>query len=110
VSDDRDCCYTLLFPFVVCQTHGGPYDDEAFVAGVHFGGLYQQMADGMVPGPAYVPPELVAQLDLAAMHHGLTVTSQPWAEYPEEWTLVTFGLAVTTEVDRAVHEESWPPA
>jgi hypothetical protein len=73
--------YGLVMPFVVCQSNGGPFDDAAFVAGVQFGDLSRQLAGGGPVEPAYVNPDLWAQLDLAAMHYGYRLIVQPWDEH-----------------------------
>lgn len=73
--------YGLVMPFVVCQSKGGPYDDESYVAGYEAGHLdailrYNALlrAQGFNPQP---PPgaapfhvENRPQLDLIAMRHG----------------------------------------
>jgi hypothetical protein len=90
VTDEEDG-FGLVYPFVVCQSKGGPYDDSAFVAGCQFGQVAAE-AKQIPKGQSrawYVYPEIVAQLDLLAMHEGLHLTSEPWDEHPEEWALVT---------------------
>lgn len=64
----------LVMPFVACRSHGGPYDDDAFVAGFQVGQINRALAaiaalegDGLT---AMVRADLAAQLDLIAMQHG----------------------------------------
>lgn len=79
--------YGLIMPFVVCQSKGGNLDDHAFVAGVQFGQLYQQLRGGGYVEPVYVTPDIVRQLDLAAMHCGYRMATDSWDEHN---TLVQF--------------------
>jgi hypothetical protein len=89
---EEDEGYGLLMPFTVCASQGGPYDDAAFVAGYTAGLLDGRLADpdNGWPIAQQVPSALVPQLDLLAMRHGWNITSEPWGEHPDEWTLVTF--------------------
>lgn len=85
--------YDLVMPFVVCG-EDGPYDDGSFVAGWVCGRADAQLK--ALEGTRatiefYADPRLVPQLDLIAMHHGLTLTHEPWEEHPDEWTAVTIG-------------------
>lgn len=90
--------FGLVMPFVVCATQGGPYEDHAFVAGVWFGQIGQILRHCQETGSdpdqfeMPVPTPLVPQLDLLAMHHGFTMTSEPWSEAPDEHTFVTFAV------------------
>lgn len=85
---------SLVMPFVVCTSQGGPYDDAAFVAGVRM----QQIDAILAAGPAdcgwvyrvAVEPTLAPQLDLVAMQHGYAMTHEPWEPHPDEWVLATF--------------------
>lgn len=94
---DEETTYGLVMPFTVCASNGGPYDDASFVAGVWFGKLDAELrwcvetgTDPKLDFP--VPTPLVPQLDLLAMNHGLTMTSEPWDEAPDEHTFVTFAF------------------
>lgn len=82
--------YGLLMPFVVCED--GTYEPRSFVAGYTAALLDARLGnkDDGWPIAQYVPPPLVPQLDLLAMRHGWNITSEPWDEHPDEWTLVTF--------------------
>lgn len=87
--------YSLVMPFVVCRSQGGPYDDDSFVAGVVFGQHNAQLErggviDNGVIKPGFpVPTPLVAQLDLLAMSHSYTLTAEP-VDGMDEWTQVTY--------------------
>lgn len=80
--------YGLVFPFVVCASNGGPYDDHAFVAGARFGALSAKAEAGGQRIESYEPPELVEQIDLLAMHYGYSLASEPWDGAPDEWAHV----------------------
>ena len=83
--DDPD--FSLVMPFTVCSSNGGPYEDDAFVAGVYFGMVHERVERvGWFEG--YVPTALVPQLDLLAMHHGMKIHSTPWDEHPTDWSYV----------------------
>lgn len=87
---EPDATFGLVMPFVVCRSNGGPYDDEAFVAGVYCGSIDQELQTRSICGPQkYVPTAVVPQLDLLAMHRGYEMSAEPWGDHPE-WTLVSF--------------------
>lgn len=95
--------YELVMPFVSCISQGGPYEDEAFVAGFQVGGVDALLAAGMTPPPGQpYYRSLLPQLDLVAMRHGRTVTVEgcgPREDEPlmasssasdHEWVNLTF--------------------
>lgn len=90
-DDERDT-FGLVMPFVVTTGQGGPYDSAAFVAGCRFEADAAELkaAPHTLSWANYVYPAMVPQYDLLAMHHGFVMTAEPWAEYPDEWVLVTF--------------------
>jgi hypothetical protein len=73
--------YTLAFPFVVCQSNGGPYDDEAFTAGCQFGNLHQLAALGVPQIMSMVYPSLLQQIDLMAMFFGYRLETVDHGEW-----------------------------
>jgi hypothetical protein len=82
--------YGLVYPFVVCQSQGGPYDDGAFVAGCRFGVVREKCERGDPVIEGYEPVALVPQLDLLAMAKGYDLVSEPWEDDPDGyWSLVT---------------------
>lgn len=81
--------FALVMPFVVCESKGGPYPDQAFVAGWIAGTLDSELEDGPDERALYVYPELVPQIDLIAMRRGYQLRT----EDAGEWT-----LAVLTRV------------
>jgi len=59
-------------PFVVCSSSGGPYDDDAFVAGYHLGQLDERLRHGLVVDEIVtLRSDSLPQFDLIAMRHGL---------------------------------------
>lgn len=82
----------LVMPFVLCQSKGGRFEDEAFTAGWALGGLDHELSlakhNTMTPGDRYLRSEYQPQADLIAMRHGfiLTVAEEQngWARYEFE--------------------------
>lgn len=90
-STEPDAEYSLEMPFVVCKSQGGPYDDDAYVAGweaktisIQLDGLANITGATMV---AVVHIENQPQIDLIAMKHGWTVEFEP---FDEVWVTATF--------------------
>ena len=85
--DESNCDdFTLVMPFVVCRSEGGPYDDPSFVAGVRFAHM-QAALDAKPPMfETYQPPGLVPQLDLLAMERGYLISVD---DLSDEWARVT---------------------
>lgn len=84
--------YALAVPFVVCTSNGGPYDDDAFVAGFQAGTVDQSLksiaaagGDGAV---FTVRTDLVKQLELLAMYRGFPKIEA--TEIDEEWSTIEF--------------------
>jgi hypothetical protein len=82
--------YSLRVPFVVCESEGGPYPDQPFVAGVQYGRVFDLLERGPNELRITVYPELVPQLDLLAMDLGYSFVAEPWQDGPDEWAFVTF--------------------
>lgn len=88
--------YELVVPFIACQSHGGTFDDNAFVAGFQAGQIDQALHAGATVGavtlrfPA-VRADLVAQLELICMNRGYPVLDVTAIDGYPEW------------VDLAVH-------
>lgn len=87
--------FLAAMPFVVCKAQGGPYDDEAYLAGweaktiqIQLVGLAEQL--GPLVMVASVHPDNRAQIDLVAMSQGWTVTFQPG---DGGWVTATFTRA-----------------
>ena len=98
---------TLVVPFIVCTSKGGPYDDASFVAGFqaarvdHMLEVAALVCAERVAVPFVVRTDLVPQLELLGMHRGFPVieaaevTETPEYQAMPEWSFVTF--ATTAE-------------
>jgi hypothetical protein len=87
--------YGLVFPFIVCASQGGPYDDQAFVAGARFGALTARAEAGEPRIESYEAPAMVPQIDLLAMHYGYVLAVEPWEVAPDEWVRVVLTQTAT---------------
>lgn len=93
MSEEADAVghtHELVVPFVVVKSAGGPYDDDAYVAGYECAFAHQLIANdaeviysGFVVHTANLP-----QIDLLAMHHGYTMHAAD-TEDPS-WSVVVF--------------------
>jgi len=91
---------SLVVPFIVCTSQGGPYDDDSFVAGFQAGEIDKALAVAMTAGARVatwtVRTALVPQLELLAMHRGFmhieAVEIGEDEDHPAmpEWSVVTF--------------------
>jgi hypothetical protein len=93
---------SLVYPFVVCTSHGGPYEDHPFVAGVQFGQIERRLFMAAQLGATTVALDnavytsLIPQLELMAMHHGFPVVearevdATPDYDAMPEWSFVKF--------------------
>lgn len=76
MSENDGTTHELQMPFVACLTNGGTYEDRAFVAGWECGALdarLQAVAGLGCIVERWVNPDLIPQLDLIAMRHGLAL-------------------------------------
>lgn len=85
--------HTLVMPYVVAHDRGGPYQADAFAAGFTCGALDSRLAHAVHPITQPVPTGVLPQLDLIAMRHGWTISSELLDEH---WTSVTFTRMVET--------------
>lgn len=86
--------YSLLYPFTVVTSKGGPYDDDAFTAGFACGLLDKALtvvhAAGGTSYQVTIRTDLVQQAELVGMARNFPIaTAQPDGAFPE-WTLMTF--------------------
>lgn len=92
--NDDDDELRLVYPFVVCASEGGPYDDESFVAGVQFGQLMERLnhVSGWEQATVLttIRDTLEAQVDLLAMDAGFVVRVE---EYHEGWRSISLTSA-----------------
>lgn len=92
MHDPDEVQFSMLMPYVACQSNDGAFEDRAFVAGSRLGQAWAELkscprATGWAD---YVEPEMVAQYDLLAMHFGFVMTAEPWPEHPDDWVRVVF--------------------
>lgn len=79
----EDGGYDLLMPFVVVTSKGGPFDDDAYVAGYEMGELDVMLAAQPPFHEATILAANLAQADLIAMRHGYVRTVETFEEWPE---------------------------
>lgn len=92
--DPDEGSYGLVMPFVVVESAGGPYDDDAFVAGWAAGAIdrtLQLMADEAAVWELTftVRTDLLPQLELIGMRHQFPVMRSVVTEVPE-WSSVIY--------------------
>jgi len=99
VSERQDHGMSLVLPFVVVESKGGPYADEPFVAGYQAGEIDARLAQAELIGAdvvrvAMVRRALLPQLELHGMRYGFPVltVSEPTAAHigGDEWCSVSF--------------------
>lgn len=87
--------FSLMMPFVVVESNGGPYDDAAFVAGYQCGLVDAKLAAASAVGANHLVEvcyaDLRGQIDLVAMRHGYTVDV---VDEDEEWSTYSFLMDV----------------
>lgn len=86
---DEDQDYSLVMPFVVVTSEGGPYDDESFVAGFQSGRIYERMSQGEAEFTEMVNPDLFRQCNLIARRYGYTMQTHRTGD-DENWREITF--------------------
>jgi len=95
---------TLVVPFIVCASQGGPYDDDAFVAGFTCGDADRALAVAAVSHATHVAltvhTALLPQLELIAMARGFPVMVTTHASLTNEPTNSSFVTFATHEVPR----------
>lgn len=97
-GDIPETQWGLVMPFVVVESVGGLYEDNAFVAGVRYGRWAELLKLQPSEHACYEPKGLVPQLDLLAMHHHYRMIVEPWEDDPDgNWILVTMTLGGNDE-------------
>lgn len=92
--NDPDTTWGLIVPFVVVESKGGPYNDQAFTAGYEMGIADMRCRIGNEAGAndlrfPIVRTDCLPQLDLIAMHHGYTMHVHPADDTLPEWSACT---------------------
>ena len=100
LDQPEDEGYDLLYPFICVTSKGGPFDDDAFVAGVTVGNLdcalHVARAAGADRYRTTVRTAVVKQLELVGMARGFPVVIAEQVEETEdhpampEWSYITF--------------------
>lgn len=93
MDDESTEAMSLVVPFTVCKSQGGPYEDQSFTAGFQAGSMFTMLEVTKLLGGANTMPrvayqQLVPLLDLIAMRFGYTV-DYDMSEYAD-WVTVTF--------------------
>lgn len=95
--------YELAVPFIVCTSVGGPFDDDAFVAGFQAGQVNQALkaaaAANAIEVRFTVNSELVKQLELIGMNHGFPHIVAEEPEDAPSWSFVTFRTEASSNAD-----------
>ena len=92
--------YSLVMPFTVVRSVGGPYDDDAFTAGWAAGAIdrtLQLLADEAAVRELTftVRTDLVPQLELVGMRHQFPVMRSAVTEV-QEWSSIVFARTEET--------------
>lgn len=96
MADEEHEPATLLMPFTVCASNGGPYEDDAFTAGFRLGQLWAELSRKERPVfKRDVSAPCAQQADLMAMSWGYTMT--PLSEEHEGWVYAAFVPGVDDE-------------
>lgn len=98
MAEQEEGEYELTMPFVLVKSHGGEFDDGAFVAGMTCGALDQELTVTAVlhtlPRERYIDARYLPQVDLIAMRHGYQLRLGDLDE-PSGCQVVEFGWAET---------------
>lgn len=87
--------YELAVPFIVCQSQGGPFDDDAFVAGFQCGEVDKALTVAAAANATAVRfptarTALVKQFELLAMNRGYPIMDVTESEEFPQWCDVLF--------------------
>lgn len=67
-----------FMPLIVTMGQGGPYEESAFFAGMTFAAILAELDEDAHESYEWViPGELLPQVDLVAMFHGLLLSQKP---------------------------------
>jgi hypothetical protein len=88
-NHDLDIDDETGIPLVLCRSHGGPFEDEAFRSGWRLGEIASTLGRlGVSAVAESIRPWELRQADLMAMAYGYTMTVEPSAD--PDWLPVTF--------------------
>ncbi len=89
--DDDENIYDKRYRPIVGKSNGGPYEDDAFIAGCCFGQI-QTDCETLRFGHEKlwtIPTPLLPQIELLVVHERCVLMTEPWPACPDKWTLVT---------------------
>lgn len=92
--DDQEA-YDLVMPFILTKSQGGPYDDDAFVAGWRLGQIDAVLAHEGAEWSGIVPTADLPQADLLAMRRDMVLLQTPTED--DEWTFIRIHQQDPTE-------------
>lgn len=92
---DNEHRWGLAMPFLPVTSRGGPYADNAYVAGYEAGGIAEQLRTATGPVSALIHAENTGQVDLIAMDRGWRAVFEP---REHGWVAVEFTRAVDREM------------
>lgn len=99
MSDDEDerPDFDLVMPFIVCASNGGPFEDQAFVAGYECGLLDAELEfSADVKITRTMRSDNLAQVDLIALKNGYTIETTE--SHDGGWATVEFTAVDPSEV------------
>lgn len=87
--------------FILVQSNGGPFEDNAFAAGWNLATLDARLTTarvhGLFMGGVLLHGALFPQIDLIAMRHGFVVDAEPY-DQDDDYSWFYFERAVGGEV------------
>lgn len=91
--------YGMVMPFLPLKSKGGPYDDDAFVAGYEMGLLDARLGGSVFDQGQAIKRTNREQADLIAMRHGFIAefteySEQHSDEVREQWVMMRVRKAV----------------
>ena len=85
--------YGLVMPFIAVASKGGPYPDDAYVAGWEAGELWSRLQAAALhrstPDPVTVRADNAEQIDLIAMRNGFS-TEETFRDDETGWVTIRF--------------------
>jgi hypothetical protein len=83
--------HTFGYPLIACQHNGGPYNSEAFIAGMYTALTATALAGAQDDwnDAGMAPTRVMDQLDLVALHCGFILQHESIDEFPG-WSRISF--------------------
>lgn len=107
-DNDNEASYELEMPFVAVRSRGGPFDDDAFVAGYQMGLLDAELSGSVFDQGRAISAANREQADLIAMRHGFIaefhdareLMCDEHAAEADDWVCMTVRRAVVDPAQR----------